>query len=72
MLNNNIFLSILAGFIACCLLWLEKTMTNQQHIDKKEIIKIFIIVSVLMYGILYLKGNKNVNDMEIYTGNPNF
>ena len=72
MLNNNIFLSVLAGSIASGLLWLEKTMTNQQNINKKEIIKLFIIVSVLVYGILYLKVNKIDNDMEIYTGNPNF
>lgn len=89
-LKNPIVISILSGIVASIISLIENKVNSKEEfvIDHIRYLKIFVLVSCLSYGVLFLSPNifnknqkggdptiSNVNGLdieEIHTGNPNF
>ena len=84
LLTNPIIISILGSLIAVVLIYVEAQMSNKNAIlDNKDYIKYLIIISLILYGTIYLVNNKHVlsggggvsnitNTREIFVGSPDF
>ena len=77
---NPILISILGGLVAIVLIYLESKISNKTvTLDKMDYLKYLIIISIIIYGCIYLLTNKkllqtggNNTNKEIFTGTPDF
>ena len=78
-MNSNYLLSVCAGIISICIIYLENKY-SKKNTDKISYLKLFILFSILTLLVLYINNNfsniPSINNLldkqEIMTGKPNF
>lgn len=70
--KDPVIASLLGGIISVIFLYINSYI-NQKKQDNINYMKQFILVSGIVYFILYMNNNNlNVKNTTIHTGNPNF
>ena len=70
--NNNLLLSGVAGLI-CSLLYYLENKRNKTIVPYISYLKLVILVSLAIYGVLYLKNyNTLIKESSVKIGEPDF